>query len=339
MEFCILCNEKSVEIKKRKLCLKCYQKEWKKGKIPSKKIYRKWLVCKFCGRRFEKSHSLDIRKFCSSDCWHNSYHNKFPQNCKQCGKIFPMTKFWKNKGTKKFCSRECVGKWRSVNMKGVKSANWRSEKRYCLNPECKKEFWKSPSSKRKFCSFECSKIWGNKLNYRGKKPLTKQFAYYETYACQIRFCEEVKKIGRRLQVKCSYCGIWFYPTQSQVVRRIQAIKGQLGKGTEARFYCSDNCKEECGTYRQHLYPKGFKNGSSREVQPELRQIVFERDNWVCQICNLTESLHCHHITGVELNPIESADIDNCITLCKKCHKEVHKQKGCFPSDFRKQVCL
>jgi len=45
-------------------------------------------------------------------------------------------------------------------------------------------------------------------------------------------------------------------------------------------------------------------------------------------------LHCHHIDPVSQNPIESADIDNCITLCKECHKEVHKKDDCKYHELR-----
>jgi hypothetical protein len=34
------------------------------------------------------------------------------------------------------------------------------------------------------------------------------------------------------------------------------------------------------------------------------------------------------------NPIESADIDNCITLCKYCHEEVHQIPGCEYHNLR-----
>jgi hypothetical protein len=34
------------------------------------------------------------------------------------------------------------------------------------------------------------------------------------------------------------------------------------------------------------------------------------------------------------NPIESMDLDNGITLCKFCHKEVHKISGCKYSELR-----
>jgi hypothetical protein len=62
------------------------------------------------------------------------------------------------------------------------------------------------------------------------------------------------------------------------------------------------------------------------------------DDYTCQNtkCNKTidkAELHCHHNTSVELNPIESADLDNCITLCKKCHIMVHREcDGYFKCD-------
>jgi len=75
-------------------------------------------------------------------------------------------------------------------------------------------------------------------------------------------------------------------------------------------------KNACPIFRMRRFPKGFYLGTSREVQPELRQLVLKRDNYTCQKCDKCNvELHCHHITGVEQNPIESADVDNCITLC------------------------
>ena len=126
-----------------------------------------------------------------------------------------------------------------------------------------------------------------------------------------------------------YCGRIFVPKVELVKGRLAVIKGK--RSGASHFYCSDNCKRACPTYKQIKYPKGFKLVTSREVQPELRKLVLARDNYKCQICEagLEETeLHCHHIDAVSQNPIESADIDNCIILCKKCHKEVHKLPNC-----------
>ena len=91
---------------------------------------------------------------------------------------------------------------------------------------------------------------------------------------------------------------------------------------------------ECPVYNQSKYPKGYKKATSREVQPELRQMVLARDEYICQICGSDKSLHCHHYEGIKLNPIESADVDACITLCKKCHIKVHKLPGCGYNDMK-----
>lgn len=75
---------------------------------------------------------------------------------------------------------------------------------------------------------------------------------------------------------------------------------------------------------------------------EWREYVFARDNWTCQKCKVRGGqLHPHHIKflSVILGEIflktkvyediikfsELWDINNGITLCKNCHKEVHRQ--------------
>lgn len=138
-----------------------------------------------------------------------------------------------------------------------------------------------------------------------------------------------------LLVRCAYCGKLYMPSISAVKLRLNCIEGK--NAGEGRFYCSDNCKAACPIFKRILWPKGFKKATSREVQPQLRQMVLARDNYECQICGKNQQeaqLHCHHIEGIHHNPIESADIDICITLCKACHKKVHKLPGCSYYDFR-----
>lgn len=155
-----------------------------------------------------------------------------------------------------------------------------------------------------------------------------EYAPFDTYAHQIDYAEEVRNNNKKLEVKCTYCGKWFIPKVDNVISRIKALNGKMNG--EARLYCSDSCKTECPIYRKIKYSAEENNTKqySREVQPELRQLVFERDRYGCQKCSSTKSLHCHHKEGIRWNPLESADIDICITLCKNCHIEVHKKDGC-----------
>ena len=62
-----------------------------------------------------------------------------------------------------------------------------------------------------------------------------------------------------------------------------------------------------------------------------RKSVFERDGYVCQGCGFDKGkiLEAHHIIFVS-DCIKNDqwelifDIDNGLTLCKKCHKKKHK---------------
>jgi hypothetical protein len=156
---------------------------------------------------------------------------------------------------------------------------------------------------------------------------------YETYIEKLKFIHECRRSEEDqnvLEVKCTYCSRWYTPTLKDIIRRIRGINGNGGNN----LYCSKECKQECSIYNKRKYPKGFKPSTSREVQPELRKLVFERDNWSCVKCKEVKNLHCHHIDPVVNNPIESVDIDNCITLCKNCHRNIHKLPGCTYNELR-----
>lgn len=159
---------------------------------------------------------------------------------------------------------------------------------------------------------------------------------FETHAHQLTI-EENPKEGKdgKLMVKCTYCGKYFYPTAMEVHCRIRVLSDQL-QG-ESRIYCSQGCKDACPIYNQKKWPKGYKPATSREVDPLIRQMCLARDNYTCQKCERTieqTELHSHHIEGATQMPMLSNDVENTITLCKKCHKWVHKQKDCTYYDLR-----
>jgi len=235
----------------------------------------------------------------------------YKESCKNCGEPFLAQPHTKGK----YCSNRC----------------------HCLDDSSSKE-----------CSKECSKILSIIALERYKNPenhpswkggyASNNIPMYDTYAPQIEWCEEVrrnKEDPNILEVRCTYCGKWYISTPQNICDRVRCINGYNKGQWEGRLYCSNQCKQECPIHGQVKYTKGFKINTSREVQPELRQLVLKRDEYECQKCGSTKSLHCHHITGVEINPIESADIDNCITFCKECHNKIHKQKEC---NMRRKKC-
>lgn len=174
-----------------------------------------------------------------------------------------------------------------------------------------------------------------KDNPNWKGVVENNIALYKTHAPKLEVCEEVfrdKFNEEIINVKCAYCGKIYRPTLNEVRSRIRCI--DVPDRGDSRFYCSDSCKQECPIYHKHKYPLGYKPATSREVQPELRQLVFLRDNYTCVKCGATENLHCHHIEGININPLESADVDMCITVCKSCHKDIHSQKDCRYIDLQ-----
>jgi len=177
-------------------------------------------------------------------------------------------------------------------------------------------------------------------NWRGgvKK---KNLPLYSTYAPQLEFCEEVRKVIIKgldlLQVRCTEtsCRKWFIPTTSKVQDRINTINGKITGGQ--RFYCSDECKQKCSLYGQIKYPKGLKPDKSRGDQKEWAELVeVANGGKECIRCGSTDNPRAHHLEGIEQNPIMSADIDMGVILCKKCHEILHKQKDCRFTDLQKK---
>jgi len=168
------------------------------------------------------------------------------------------------------------------------------------------------------------------------KKYLKGWAKFKSYKDSLTIDESPRLAadGISLEVRCKYCNKYFISINQEVKNRIKVLNG-IGGGQF--IYCSDGCKEVCPIYGQIKYPKGFKKSSSREVNPFIRQRCFKRDDWKCQICGkfIDEApLHCHHIEGVAQNPRLSNDVENTVTLCKTCHKEVHKLPGCNYYELR-----
>lgn len=157
---------------------------------------------------------------------------------------------------------------------------------------------------------------------------------YELYKDKLTIEEEpiLAEDGITLEVRCKYCGKYFKPLLIAVRARLQALHGVLSG--DLFLYCSEECKRLCPTYNQHKYPKGFKHVSSREVDPLVRKLCFETDEWECQRCGSTESLICHHILGYAQYKTLGNDLANVITFCEDCHKFIHSFPGCRYVDLR-----
>lgn len=75
-----------------------------------------------------------------------------------------------------------------------------------------------------------------------------------------------------------------------------------------------------------------KNGENNFIRhskeySEWRKAVFKRDGYECQLCGKHGGkLNAHHKERFVDCPEKRLDIDNGITLCEDCHKQVHHLK-------------
>lgn len=70
--------------------------------------------------------------------------------------------------------------------------------------------------------------------------------------------------------------------------------------------------------------------STKPKRPGLfywRQAVFAKDNFACVKCDLEYDLQAHHIESFSSRPELVLDLNNGITLCYDCHKELHSKYG------------
>ena len=158
-------------------------------------------------------------------------------------------------------------------------------------PICGKAFSDYISKGRKFCSMECFRIYRKGLS--------------------------LKKRGQYEDILCIQCG--------GIFEALECLH---------RKFCSQQCKARW----QETNLSGMKNPNwqggasplSHRVKQTIqwsrwRDTVFSRDNFICQICKQRGNhLEPHHIKSKQVYPELVFAVDNGITLCKKCHRDLHR---------------
>lgn len=169
---------------------------WRGGKVEN--------ICEDCGNIFLTFPSQQ-RRYCSSMC----QGRKQECICEVCGITFYRHRSKIAKGEGRFCSRGCMGQWRSENCTGENGANWRGGCTISIGcVQCGAVFETTKSKRRngrgKFCSRDCYMAWfsehvcgENHPNWHGGKK-----GYPSGW---VRYLRE--KIRRRDGRMCAVCGM------------------------------------------------------------------------------------------------------------------------------------
>lgn len=184
-------------------------------------------------------------------------------------------------------------------------------------------------------------------------------------------------------IKCGNCGVIFYRKKCKRLDGImfcstkcsaKVIKGKnhhnftgfitkkcptcakdfICKPGERATHCSKKCgAAEVTADKNHNWKGGITvklRGIRHSIEyRDWRNSVFERDNYICQICKSKNGdgknifLQAHHIENFSINERRRLDETNGITLCKSCHKLAHhfglfniikNQNSLYPQNYQ-----
>lgn len=124
---------------------------------------------------------------------------------------------------------------------------------------------------------------------------------------------------------CKYCG-------KQAKWKKSKTRQNRGK------YCSRKCYNEWQKSEENIGPNNpnYIDGGRHETHIQTlrkrepwklwRKAVYERDNYTCQFCGIVGGkIHPHHIKFKKQFPQLIYEISNGITLCEKCHMQLHRK--------------
>lgn len=259
-------------------------------------------ICPICGKLFFVP--LTILKsgkgnYCSNECFFKSQERRIKRICKTCGKSFEITMSAFKKGEGKYCSKECF------------YADSVKVERKCK--KCGKTFYVYPSEITKgnglFCSVDCRAKY-----YSGER--------------------NNKWTGGGKEYICIMCGKKFInPPSKEKQGRAKFCCNECAIKYRSKYYVGENASNWKGgiTPVVNAYRTSTKYSN-------WRISCMARDNFTCQKCGAKGvMLNVHHIKSVKeifneynikmrddyMNCKELWDLNNGITLCEECHKEIH----------------
>ena len=98
-------------------------------------------------------------------------------------------------------------------------------------------------------------------------------------------------------------------------------------GSFYKKYSLNNFGVNSNWWKGGITPENKKIRKSKEFKL-WREEIFIRDDWTCQNCKKRGcEIHPHHIKPFARYPELRFDIENGITLCKKCHNKFHRIYG------------
>lgn len=109
-------------------------------------------------------------------------------------------------------------------------------------------------------------------------------------------------------VECAQCKSQFTKFKSEIIKNKKGLN-----------FCSTECWYQYNQKENAYNWTGGQDGRSTSESRKWRKSVLARDNNRCRLCHCEDKLEAHHIHPFGKFPDKRWDINNGVTLCKKCH--------------------
>jgi len=108
-------------------------------------------------------------------------------------------------------------------------------------------------------------------------------------------------------------------------------KTSISKYGKESWMLTDEAKQRFSGENSPVWKGGIHDERWDRVQPiykKWRTSVFERDHFLCVCCDQHPTyLEAHHLVNWNTNIDERYNVNNGVTLCRKCHTNFHREYG------------
>ena len=132
---------------------------------------------------------------------------------------------------------------------------------------------------------------------------------------------DILKLGPYLQME----GIVYKRRSSLWIPREPETFPDYGKGR--CVYCGEKLRGKKRKYCCENHEILYRNARKKYYYYfwiTLQRAIVKRDGKKCMACKSQKELNVHHIFPIAFGGMEF-DAENCITLCKECHKKAHEE--------------
>lgn len=138
-----------------------------------------------------------------------------------------------------------------------------------------------------------------------------------------------------VSAQCLYFHIGIDSPDNGVLNNVFGIARGVGVSAEDVYILEKNgYLQRLGEYKWRITHWCENNGIGENAKKrnnyayrKWREKVIDRDKGKCVLCGSSANLEVHHIKPFAQFPTERLNINNGVTLCRDCHKRVHKEKN------------